>query len=183
MPSLWVVGQKLRSATLNILVNAITELQSRLATNEATDITQNTNIGTLQTDVTALKAGTPYLHVTNTNAVTNGAIYQYNAVVYDTNSGWNSSTKKYTVPTTGYYYAIAGVQPSTAIGCAPGVRVNGTLIIAAGYVTDVASSSGNVSGVLRLTASDTVWITEGGNSYTPAQAVTNFLMLKYLGPL
>lgn len=152
------VGARWKAAVWNLAIQAIQELQ-------------------------AGAFGTPYLQVTNNAAVTSGAKYPYNTVVTDTHSGWNSTTKIYTVPTAGRYQVVCNVQPSTAIAVAPGIYVNGTIRVGSGYVTNIASGGGCVTAPIILNASDTVYAQENGNNFTPANASTNFLILCYLGPL
>lgn len=151
------VGQRWKAAIWNLVIQAIQELQAGMF-------------------------GTPFLHVTNSAAVTNGSVYPYNTVVSDTASGWNTSTKIYTVAQAGQYMAVVAIQPNAAVGVAPNLYVNGSIRIAAGYLTNIASGSGALVGVVTLAAGDLVKVQEAGNNYTPANASTNYFQLKFLSP-
>lgn len=151
------VGARLKAAFYNLVVSAIQELQAEIFS-------------------------VPYLHMTNTTAVTNGADVQYNTVVVDSHSGWDSTNKRYVVPKSGDYVAFVQQQPNAAVAVGGGIRVNGVNRIAPGIVTNLNQGSGGVSGVMRLVAGDLVTVREFNGSYTPAGAVTNFLILRYIGP-
>ena len=102
----WIVGQRLKAATLNKLVTAIQELQA--------DATTNYLCETAKSTTQAITAGT-FTNVTST-------------VVTDTQSCWNAGGNYYTVPLTGTYVIASKVRPvdltSTAIGIGQGVHTS-----------------------------------------------------------
>jgi len=165
------VGQRIKAGLFNLAVNAILELQAA---------------------VPGVTQARPQLRVYAPASVTSGAVVPYATIGKDSHSGWNSGTRKYTVPVAGLYHFAAQWKCSS-----PGVVSNLCLIDNATGNTIFAgpnSSGGNytgfpMSGCVDLTAGQVVYMKELTASYTPFNDTTgsggtgsNYFHLTYLGP-
>mgnify|MGYP003115597300 CR=1 FL=1 len=120
--------------------------------------TNNTTAMTIDTSGRVLKPATPHFHVTKNDAhVGASTTIVWNNKVRDTETSFNTSTGKYTIPLTGVWWmGICGLSNNTNL-LEISVKVNDTLTFnVRNKASDVAVSTASTSFAYYFTASDVV---------------------------
>lgn len=164
------VGARIKAVWANLLVSAIQELQAAAV-----------GLGTDKR---------PQLRVYAPATVTAGSAVPYATVLKDTHSGWNSTTRKYTVPVAGLYlcsiqWKFGGVASTQVLTD----NASGAAIFTGPNSGTAAYGGFSASGTVDLTAGQVVYIKETAATASPHNDTTgaggtgsNYFHLTYLGP-